>query len=100
MKYFITCGERTLEVEVVERLGQLEVQVDGEPMQLDYTEVDRLGQVVVTSGGATFGMSIEGDEHQAYVTLAGHEYALSIEDERERAAQLAAKAAGVGGGPV
>jgi biotin carboxyl carrier protein len=100
LKYFVSCGERTLEVDVVERLGELHVSVDGTPMELNYAEVDRLGQVVVTRGADTFGMSIEGDAHQAWVTLAGHEYALEIEDERERAAQLAARAAGVGGGPV
>ncbi len=60
MKYFITSGERTLEVSVVERSGRLVVEVDGNAMDLDYNEVDRLGQVVMTRGGRTFGMSIEG----------------------------------------
>lgn len=100
MKYYVTCGERTLEVEVVERSGKRLVSVDGKAVDLGYEEVDRLGQVVVTRGGESFGMSIEGDQHRAWVTLAGHEYALEIEDERERAAQLAARAAGAGGGPV
>lgn len=100
MKYFVTHGDRTLEVTVVERSGELVVEVDGEPMELSYDEVDRLGQVVVKSGEHSFGMSIEGGANQAWVTLAGHEYALELEDERERAAQLAARAAGAGGGPV
>jgi glutaconyl-CoA/methylmalonyl-CoA decarboxylase subunit gamma len=100
VKYFVTSGERTLEVEVIERSGILHVSVDGSPLDLHYSEVDRLGQVVVQLAGKTFGMSIEGDEHEAFVTLAGHGYALAIEDERERAAQLAAKAAGRGGGPL
>ena len=100
MKYFVTCGERTLEVEVIERSGELHVSVDGTPMELNYSEVDRLGQVVVTRGDNGYGMSVEGNAQEAWVTLAGHEYALQIEDERERAAQLAARAAGAGGGPV
>ncbi|MDA1266453.1 MAG: biotin/lipoyl-binding protein [Planctomycetota bacterium] len=100
MKYFVTSGERVLEVEVIERFGQLEVSVGGELLDLTYQEVDRLGQIVCTESGKTYGMSIEGDENQAWVTLAGHVYALEIEDERERAAQLAARAAGGRGGPL
>ena len=34
------------------------------------------------------------------VTLAGHSFHMELEDERERAAQLAARAAAKGGGPV
>ena len=102
MKYFVSPGhtDRVLAVEVVERSGALAITVDGRPLELEYSEVDRLGQVLVRHAGETFGMSIEGDEQRVFVTLAGHVYALSLEDERERAAQLAARAAGGGGGTV
>src|SRR6185295_16234341 len=47
MKYFVTVNGRDHEVELVERLGALEVAVDGKPLDFRYEEVDDLGQVVV-----------------------------------------------------
>ncbi|MCP3914513.1 MAG: acetyl-CoA carboxylase biotin carboxyl carrier protein subunit [bacterium] len=43
---------------------------------------------------------MEGGARQVGVTLAGHYYGCELEDERERAAQLAARAAGKGGGAI
>ncbi len=100
MKYYVTVGEHNREVDVVERSGELCVSVDGEPLELSYQEIDRLGQVIVLHRGNSLAMSIEGDEHRVFVTLAGHEYPITLEDERERAAQLAASAAAKGGGTV
>lgn len=100
MKYFVTIGETTHEVEVTERLGELEVSIGGEPFELSYAEADSLGQVLVLHEGQSYGFSVEGDENRVHLTLAGHVYSAAIEDERERAAQLAAKAARGGGGPV
>ena len=100
MKYFVTIGETTHEVDVVERLGEVVVHVNGESFDLSYSEADRLGQVLALHEGKSYGFSLEGDENLVHATLAGHAYAASIEDERERAAQLAAKAAQGGGGPV
>ncbi len=100
MKYFVTVNGALNEVEVVERLGQLEVRVAGKPYDFSYTEVDDLGQVVVMHDGQTYGLSIEGGETKATVTLAGHRYDVEMEDERERAAHAAERAAGGGGGVV
>ncbi|HVS08415.1 MAG TPA: hypothetical protein VMS76_00980, partial [Planctomycetota bacterium] len=63
MRYFVTVNGRPHEVDVVERLGELRVKVDGAELDLHYEEVDNLGQVALQVGGASFGMSIEGDEH-------------------------------------
>ena len=100
MKYYVSIHGRPHEVRVVERLGELQVEVDGKPMAIEYEEVDRLGQVAVRVGRKSFGISIEGDEHTLTATIAGHVYAVEIEDERERAAHAAARAAAKGGGLV
>ena len=100
MKYFVRIAEQTHEVELVERLGRLEVAVNGDPLDLRYEEADNLGQVVVLMGTESFGFSVEGDATRAAVTLAGHTYSVEIEDERERAAHLAEREARGGGGPV
>jgi len=100
VKYFITMGGRLREVELEERLGEVRVTVDGEPLDLSYEEVDRLGQVVLLSEGRSFAVSIEGDESRVGVTLAGYHYAMEIEDERERAAHVAERDAGKSGGVV
>ena len=100
MKYFLQCGDREVEVELVERLGRLEVTVDGEPLEMEHHEIDRLGQVVIQQGPDAYAVSVEGDEHMAHVTLAGHVYSYAMEDERERAAHLAERAARGGGGPL
>ena len=100
MKYFVNVNGHDHEVDLTERLGELLVEVDGESIDLVYEEVDSLGQVLAIAGGASFGVSIEGDSTKAGITIAGHFYDVEIEDERERAAHAAARAAGAGGGLV
>ena len=100
MKYFVTVNGKPHEVEVVERLGQLKVSVDGRELSLDYQEVDNLGQVALLDGNRSFGVSIEGDEHQVTASIAGHLYSVEIEDERERAAHAAERESQKGGGTV
>ena len=100
MKYFITVNGTAHEVDVVERLGELRVKVDGKELDLSYEEVDNLGQVALISDGRSWGVSIEGDGHSVSASIAGHLYLVEIEDERERAAHLAERDATKGGGPV
>jgi len=100
MKTFVQVNGRIREVELVERLGELVVALDGEPFEVSYDEVDPYGQVILLHNGEGFALSIEGDGHTTAVTLAGHRYDCALEDERERAANLAARAAAKGGGPV
>jgi len=98
MKYFAEVNGREHEVEVRERLGELEVAVDGERLDLDYCEVDALGQLSVLHGTLSFGASIEGGPNEFGVTIAGHFYQVEIEDERERAAHAAEREARKAGG--
>jgi pyruvate carboxylase subunit B len=103
VKYYVTVNGRSHEVELVERAGLRVVSVDGAELDLSYSEVDELGQVVVMSRGRSYGLSIEstgGDESRVAITLAGHAYDVEIEDERERAAHAAERAAAKGGGTV
>lgn len=100
MKYFVTVNGHAHEVDVVERLGKLAVAVDGQPLELDYEEVDNLGQVALLAGGRSWAVSIEGDEHAVSATIAGHLYAVELEDERERAAHAAERESSKGGGVV
>ncbi len=100
MKYFITVNGAAHEVDVVERLGELRVKVDGKNLDLSYEEVDNLGQVALISAGRSWGVSIEGDGHSVSASIAGHLYLVEIEDERERAAHAAEHAASKGGGTV
>jgi len=100
MKYFVAVNGRTLEVEVRERLGELELSIDGEPREFEYAEADHLGQVAAQLDGRSYGVSIEGDEHRCWVTVAGHLYQVEIEDEREQAAHAAERASGRRGGTL
>ena len=74
MKYFITIGERVHEVDLVSRLGELIVTVNGEPMDLKYSEADRHGQVTLQHDDWSFGASIEGSDSEVSITLAGPSY--------------------------
>ena len=89
MKYFISVNGVDHEVDLQERLGELQVSFDGAPVEMSYDEVDQLGQVGLCLGERTYAVSIEGDHTAAAVTVAGHLYDVTIEDERERAARLA-----------
>ena len=98
MKTFVQIGEATHEVEVKERLGVLQVTLDGAPCEVEYHEADTHGQLILMHGGKSYAMSIEGTPHDIALTVAGYRYDCALEDERERAANLAAKAASKGGG--
>lgn len=100
MKYTVEVAGRTHEVELIEGSAGPSILVNGKPFDLGYREIDRHGQVVCQLDGNSYALSVEGDGHRTRVTLAGHDYHLEIEDERERAANLAARAASRGGGPV
>ena len=82
---YVQIGERTYETEITEHHGELRVTLDGEPCEVSYDEVDTYGQIVLIHGGKSYAMSIEGSTHEVAVTIAGHRYDLSLEDERERA---------------
>ena len=96
MKYYLTVNGREHEVELTLRLGELLVQLDGEPVEFRYEEVDRLGQIALFLGEECFAVSIEGTANEAVVTVAGRAHQVTIEDERERAAHAAER--GRGGG--
>jgi biotin carboxyl carrier protein len=100
MKYFVDANGAQHEVEVTEHLGRLVVRLDGEPFDIEYDEVDELGQVVVLHGGRSYALSIDGGLDRATITLAGHRYDVTLEDERERAAHAAERESGVSGGVV
>jgi pyruvate carboxylase subunit B len=55
---------------------------------------------VLIFNGRSYAISIEGDMSLVDITLAGHQYTVEIENERERAARAAARSASKGGGEV
>ena len=73
-------------VELTEVLGELTVGYDGAPLAVRYEEVDRLGQAALylasDEGERAYAVSIEGGAAQAQVTVAGHVYQVTLEDER------------------
>jgi biotin carboxyl carrier protein len=100
MKYFARVNGEEHEIELAEKLGRLVVKYDGEPVDVRYDEVDRLGQLALYVGDRAFGASIEGDSEQSLVTVAGHVYTVELEDERERAAHAAERGRTKAGGDV
>lgn len=104
MKYFVTVNGAEHQVELQEVLGELCVSYDGQPLEVRFEEVDRLGQVALFVGGEggdkAYAVSIEGGASQAQVTVAGHLYSIQMEDERERAAHDAERTRQKGGGDL
>ena len=100
MKYHITVNGREHEVVLVERAGELTVEVDGQPAEVSYDEVDSLGQVALVMNGETYAISIESDGSAGHVAVAGKSFKVELEDERERAAHAADRAGGKSGGVV
>ncbi|MCA9001574.1 MAG: biotin/lipoyl-binding protein [Planctomycetes bacterium] len=100
MKLFVEIHGRNYEVDLIEEAGERKLWIDGKRIDVDYREADNLGQLIVMMEGRSYGLSIEGDTQTAHVTLAGHSYAVHMEDDRERAANLAAREAAGGGGPI
>lgn len=100
MKYYAKVNGRPCEVELRERLGRLEVRVDGALVPVEYTEVDRLGQLALLVDKKSYGASIEGAGDEWSVVVAGHHYKVEIEDERERAARAAERSQSARGAGV
>ena len=100
MKYFVQVNGRDHEVEVVERAGELQVSIDGKLTDSAYHEVDRQGQIALLMEGKGYAVSVAGSRNDYDVTLAGHNYQVQIEDERERAAHAAERERSKGGGTV
>ncbi len=100
MKYYTSVNGIAHEVELVERLGQLLVKVNGKDLDVDCREVDRLGQLALLVEQKAYGVSIEGAHSEWSITVAGHLYRVQIEDERERAARAAERGERKGGGLV
>jgi len=80
--------------------GTVKLSVDDKPHELEYRPIDLLGQVLVREGETSHGVSIEADDGDVTVTIAGHAYKVSIEDERERAANTAERGSKKAGGLV
>lgn len=104
MKYYVRINgvEHVVEIEpgVARGAKSIKLSVDDKPRELEYHEIDVLGQVLVREGDKSHGVSIEGNGDDISVTIAGHVYKVSIEDERERAAGAAEKSSQKGGGLV
>ena len=100
MKYYAKVNGKEHVVEVVERLGELIVKVDGKPLDMSYRQIDDGGQVALSIGNLSYGVSIDGGRHKGAATIAGQRYNLEIEDERERAAHAAERESQKGGGTV
>ncbi|MEQ1892224.1 MAG: hypothetical protein ABL998_06750, partial [Planctomycetota bacterium] len=104
MKYFVAVNGEEHVVELNEVLGELCVSYDGASLAVRYEEVDRLGQVALylagEQGEKAYAVSIEGGAAAAQVTVAGHLYQVSLEDERERAAHDAERTRTKGGGEL
>jgi len=98
MKTFVEIAGTNYETEITERHGELIVTLDGEPCEVTYAEADTLGQIILIHRGKSYAMSIEGSPSEVSITVAGYRYDCALEDERERAANLASKAASKGGG--
>lgn len=100
MKYYVRVNGREHEVALELAGAEVTVRVDGEPFELELHEVDAHGQFLAFRQGRSHAAAVDGDESRMGITLAGHFYAVEIEDERERAARAAAHHAGAVGGVV
>jgi len=94
MKYTMSLPSgREVEVEFLKRdAAELQIRVDGQELDVDFYDVDRLGQFAVRIANRSYAASVEqSTETNLRVTVAGESFALTALDERERAAgELAA----------
>jgi pyruvate carboxylase subunit B len=104
VRYFVAVDGVEHEVVLAEgpaaSAGTVKLSVDDRPLELEYREVDLLGQILLRHGERSHGVSIEGDAGEVSVAIDGHVYKVTIEDERERAARTAERAQTRGSGVV
>ncbi|MBI3819844.1 MAG: biotin/lipoyl-binding protein [Planctomycetes bacterium] len=112
MKYFVKVREREFEVSLEDRAGEVFAMIrrldgSGSPVEgetarerrVSYAEVDGLGQYSILDGTRSWAASIEaarGSNSEFNVGLAGENFPISIENERERAAHAAERRVATG----
>ncbi len=100
MKYWARIGDREVEVGIEERESRLVARIAGAEHVVSYAEVDGLGQYSIVIDGKSWAPSIEpaqrGSTTEYTVGLVGELFAVSIENERERAARAAERTAAKG----
>jgi biotin carboxyl carrier protein len=99
MKYYVKVSGREIEIELEEREGQVFAKIGGREHRVSYAEVDGLGQYSILTENRSWAASIEAlraNGNEFSVGLAGHVFAVSIENERERAAHAAVRKPGGG----
>ena len=80
VKYFARVGEQ----EYVIELNDGQVMVDGEPLEIDLTQVGEAELYSVLYGGRSFELLIHAERFNYAVTLRGEQYSIQVEDERTR----------------
>lgn len=80
VKYFARVGEH----EYVIELDDGQIQVDGEPIDIDLNQVGESELYSVLFGGRSFELLIHADRFDYSVTLRNEQYSVQVEDERTR----------------
>lgn len=88
MKYIARIGEKEYEIEV---LSDTRVLIDGAPHEIDFKSLRQRLSFSLLVDGKSYETNIYRDNGDWEVLLRGRQFAVEVEDERERRLRLAAE---------
>jgi biotin carboxyl carrier protein len=80
MKYFARVGESEYEIEI----DQGQVLLNGEPVEVDLTQVGNPELYSILFGGRSYDMLVQSERSNYTITFGGEQFVVQIEDERSR----------------
>jgi biotin carboxyl carrier protein len=91
VKYYTRIAETEYEVEI----DQGRVVVNGEPVEVDLTQVGAPHLFSVLFGGRSFEMLVQSEQSNYTITFRGEQFVAQVEDERSRKLNLGRRAPSV-----
>jgi biotin carboxyl carrier protein len=88
MKYYARIGVNEYEIEI----DQDRVVINGEPVEVDLTQVGAPHLFSVLFGGRSFEMLVQSERSNYTITFRGEQYVAQVEDERSRKLNLGRRA--------
>lgn len=100
MKYYVTLGDKEIEVAIHEEKGQILGEVNGTAYPIDYSVIEAGSKYSVLIGQESLNVTVNPGTSDLDLIVGGHPYRARVLDERERGALELEKDRPSGGGVV
>jgi pyruvate carboxylase subunit B len=82
MKYIVKIEDRNFQIDITERDGELEIDLDDQPVSADFMEIKGKNLVSFLFNHRSFDLEFSKNQNEVSVLLKGKRYECLLEDER------------------